>query len=135
MSHLWGDTMQTIIIEWRYLDVAGETCQRCSETGREISQVVERLRAECATKGVDIIFKETRLNLEQITHSNAILINGVPLESILPHTLASANCCASCGNLTGRPEQCRTLIHSGQEYEAIPQELIRQAVCQIGRCC
>ena len=127
--------MQTIIIEWQHLDVAGATCQRCGDTGGELIQAIARLRAECAPRGVNIDFRETRLNADEIAHSNTILINGVPLETILPQTQVSASCCTSCGDLTGRPEQCRTLVHLGQEYETIPQDLIRQAVCRIGGCC
>lgn len=127
--------MQTITIEWLHLDVAGATCERCGDTGRELAQLVENLRNECAPRGVDIVFHETLLSAEQISSSNSILINGVPLETILPQTLASTSCCTSCGDLTGRPEECRTIVHLGQEYETIPQELIRQAVCKIGGCC
>ena len=127
--------MQTIIIEWQHLDVAGATCRRCGDTGGELVQAIERLRAECAPKDVNIVFRETRLNADEIARSNTILINGVPLETILPQTQVSASCCTSCADLTGRPEQCRTLVHLGQEYETIPQDLIRQAVCQAGGCC
>lgn len=127
--------MSTITMEWRHLDVAGATCQRCGDTGQELGRAVERLPAECALKGVEIIFRETLLAADQIAQSNAILINGVPLESILPHTLAGTSCCPSCADLTGRPEQCRTLVHLGQEHASIPQELIRRAVCQVGGCC
>lgn len=127
--------MPTITIEWQHLDVAGTTCQRCGDTGMELVRAVEQLQAECAPKGVEILFRETLLDAGQIAHSNTILVNGAPLESILPHTLARTSCCASCGDLTGQPEQCRTLVHLGQEYEAIPQDLIRRAVCQVGGCC
>lgn len=75
------------------------------------------------------------LNADEIARSNTILINGVPLEGILPQAQVSASCCTSCSDLTGRPEQCRTLVHLGQEYETIPEALIRQAVCKIGDCC
>lgn len=127
--------MQTIIIEWQHLEVAGETCRRCGDTGGELVQAITRLRDECAPKDVNIDFRETRLNVDEIAHSNTILINGVPLETILPQTQVSASCCTSCADLTGRPEQCRTLVHLGQEYETIPQDLIRQAVCRAGGCC
>lgn len=127
--------MQTVTIEWLHLDIAGATCKRCGNTGRELARLVELMRSECTPRGVDIVFQETLLSAEQIASSNTILINGVPLETILPQTLASASCCTSCGDLTGRPEQCRTIVHLGQEYETIPQELIRQAVCKIVGCC
>ena len=127
--------MTTILIEWRHLDVGGATCERCGDTGKELRQAVARLRAECAPAGVEIRFQETLLLPGQIAESNAILINGVPLETLLPQAQASASCCASCGDLTGQPEQCRTIVHLGREYETIPQELIRQAVCQVAGCC
>lgn len=129
------EVMPSIIIEWKHLDVAWATCRRCGDTGLELVQAIERLRAECAPRGVNIVFRETRLGADEIAESNTILINGSPLETLLPHTLASTSCCTSCGDLTGRPEQCRTLVHLGQEYETISQDLIRQAVCQVGGCC
>lgn len=127
--------MQTIDIEWQHLDVGGKTCRRCGDTGAELIQAIARLQAECAPKGVNIVFKETRLKADEIALSNTILINGIPLETILPDTQASTSCCPSCGDLTGRPEQCRTLVHLGQEYETISQDLIRQVVCLVGGCC
>jgi hypothetical protein len=127
--------MQTIDIEWQHLDVDGATCRRCGDTGVELVQAIARLRAECAPKGVNIVFKETRLNGDMIDLSNTILINGISLETILPYIQASTSCCPSCADLTGRPEQCRTLVHLGQEYETISQDLIRQAVCLVCGCC
>lgn len=127
--------MQTIIIEWLHLDVAGKTCRRCGDTGKELRRAVERLQVECMPKGIVIGFKETLLNPEQIARSNTILINGVPLEEIVPQTRVSSSCCTSCGEITGQTEQCRTLVHLGQEHETIPEKLIRKAVCQVGGCC
>ena len=127
--------MQTIIIEWRHLDIAGKTCQRCGDPGAELRTAITRLQNECGPRGVNILFQETKLTGNEIVHSNTILINGAALETILPDAQASENCCTSCADLTGRPEQCRTLVYLGQEYETIPQDLIRQAVCRIGGCC
>jgi hypothetical protein len=127
--------MQTITIEWRHLDVAGKTCQRCSDTGAELMAAIAQLQAECGPRGVRIHFQETKLTGDEIAHSNTILINGTPLETILLGAQTSESCCTSCADLTGRPEQCRTLVHLGQEHETIPQDLIRQAVCRVGQCC
>lgn len=127
--------MKNIVIEWLHLEVGGTTCQRCGDTGQELRQAVERLQAECTPRGVEILFKKTLLDPRQIAKSNMILINGVPLEQILPQAEASTSCCTSCGDLTGRNEECRTLVHLGRTYETIPQGLIRQAVCKVGGCC
>ena len=127
--------MKTIVIDWSHLAVNGATCQRCGDTGTELFKAVKELRAECAPKGVEILFRETLLPPEQIAKSNSILINGAPLEQILPQAQASTSCCPSCGDLTGRDEQCRTLVHLGRSFETIPRELIRQAVCKVAGCC
>jgi predicted RNA-binding Zn-ribbon protein involved in translation (DUF1610 family) len=55
----------------------------------------------------------------------------VLLGKILPESKAASSGCATCGELTGQMEQCRTLIHQGREYETIPYDLIRQAVCRV----
>jgi hypothetical protein len=127
--------MKNVVIEWLHLAVGGETCQRCGDTGLELRQAIERLRRECAPRGVEILFRETLLAPEQIAKSNTILINDVLLEDILPHAGASTSCCPSCGDLTGGNEQCRTLVHLGRTYETIPQDLVRQAVCKVAGCC
>ncbi len=123
--------MQTISIEWLHLDVQGATCRRCNDTGQELRQAVARLQSEYAGKEISIIYKERLLPPEQIADSNTILINGIPIDEILPQTTVSSNCCPSCGDLTGQTEQCRTILHLGQEHETIPEELIRQAVYKV----
>ncbi len=127
--------MQTVVIEWFHLEVAGATCQRCGETGEELRRAVAQLRGECAAKGVAIVFQETLLGVDEIDRSNTILVNGVPLEEILPQTMVATSCCQTCGDLTGRQEQCRVLVRLEGVYETIPQGLIRQAVCRVAGCC
>lgn len=127
--------MKTVTVEWRHLDKEGKTCLRCAETGRGVVELVQRLQEECRPRGVDILFTETKLSETEIDQSNLILINGKPIEDILPSTAASENCCCSCGALTGKEESCRTIIRHGQTHEAIPQEFIREAICKIANCC
>lgn len=127
--------MKTIVIEWLHLAVGGATCERCGDTGQELRQAVERLQTECAPRGVEILLKETLLPPQEIARSNTILIDSIPLEEILPQAEVSTSCCPSCGDLTGQPEQCRTLVHLGRTYETIPRDLIRQAVCKVAGCC
>ncbi len=127
--------MQTITVEWRHLDKEGNTCDRCAETGQNIAEMVQRLQVECRDKGAKILFTETKLSEAEIDKSNLILINGTPIEDILPLTTASESCCCSCGELTGREESCRTIIRHGQVYETIPLEFIREAICRVAGCC
>lgn len=124
-----------ITIEWRHLEIDGATCNRCATTGDAIQKLIQELESECATHEVHIQFTETRLDAADIGQSNLILINGLPLEEILPQTEVSTSPCCSCGDLIGAPTSCRTLIHGGEVYEAIPNRLIRDAICTVAGCC
>ncbi len=128
--------MKTLEIEWRHLDKEGETCVRCSDTGEALHQTVAQLAEECRPRGWDIRFRETKLTPERISESNLILIDGKPIEAILPNAAAGLSLCPSCCELTGVSSTCcRTLEFKGKTYESIPAHLIRQAVCAIARCC
>jgi len=127
--------MKELEIIWKHLDVDGKTCDRFAGTGDEIRQFVNLLHEECAMQDVHITLKEIKLTENEIEESNRILINGVPLEDILPETTVSQNACSSCSDLLGISTCCRTIIHTGKEYETIPQQLIRKAVCKIAQCC
>lgn len=127
--------MNQLLIEWRHLDQDGNTCLRCSDTGAALDAVVTRLAAECRACGWDIHFAETRLGAHQIDQSNLILINGMPIEDILPGATAGKNTCDSCCELAGRPTDCRTVEFAGKTYDAIPESLIRAAVCKVAECC
>ena len=127
--------MKKIEIEWKHLDVDGKTCDRCAGTGDELHQLVDHLRKECAPQDVHITLKEIKLTEREIEESNRIFINGIPLEDILPDSVVSQNACYSCSDLLESATCCRTIIHSGKEYEIVPQQLIRETVCKITQCC
>jgi len=127
--------MNTLEIEWRHLDKDGRTCLRCSDTLQSVQQVVTQLAAECAPHGVRIAYRETKLSSEQLSQSNLILFNGVPLEAILPGASVAENECPSCGDLTGQSSLCRTISVEDHTFEAIPAALIRQAACAVAHCC
>jgi len=127
--------MNTFEIEWRHLGKDGRTCLRCSDTLQSLQQVVTQLAAECAPHGVNIAYRETKLSPKQLSQSNLILFNGVPLESVLPNAFASENECLSCGDLCGQPSFCRTVSVGGHTFEAIRATLIRQAACTAAQCC
>lgn len=128
--------MKTLEIEWKHLEKAGETCARCIDTGKALRQVVAELAKECRPAGWEIQFKETKLTLGEISESNMILLNGEPLEEILPNAAAGESHCQSCCDLTGNSLTCcRTIEFNGKSYEAIPADLIRRSVCAVAQCC
>lgn len=118
--------VQTLTIEWRHLDAGGETCSRCYDTGENLANEVKRLRRTLEPKGIEIVLKETKLDDSQISQSNTVLFNGVPIEAILDIGV-SENYCDSCTALLGKTTYCRAVTFEGAEYEDIPAKAIRKA--------
>lgn len=118
--------MKRLMIEWRHLDVEGETCNRCYDTGENLNAEVKRLNRTLKPKGITVEWQETKLDLSQIPESNTMYFNGVPLEELLDIQV-SENHCESCADLCGEETYCRTVIYEGQEYEDVPAKAIREA--------
>ena len=123
-----GKFGRNIRIEWRHYDKAGATCDRCGDTGANLKQVI----AEYAAQGVVIELQETLLNEEQISQSNLVLINGVPLEELLAATTGESDC-PSCSCLTGTDTSCRTVQCDGEVFEELTPELIRKGIAVVLR--
>lgn len=122
--------MRTLKIEWRHLDVEGETCDRCYDTGENLANEVKRLNRALQPRGINVELTETKLDDTNIPQSNTILFNGVPIEDIL-NIEVKENYCDSCTNLLGTDTYCRTVIFEGSEYEDIPARAIRQAAYKV----
>ena len=122
--------MKQLIIEWKHLDVKGETCDRCYDTGENLTAEVKRLNRALQPQGVQVEYIETKLDDTQIPESNVILFNGIPIESILDIKV-SQNYCESCTALLGKEIYCRTITFEGNEYKDIPAKAIRQAAYKI----
>ena len=122
--------MKQLKIEWKHLDVKGETCDRCYDTGENLAAEVKRLNRTLQPQGVQVEYIETKLDDTQIPESNVILFNGIPIESILDIKV-SQNYCESCTALLGKEIYCRTITFEGNEYEDIPAKAIRQAAYKI----
>ena len=46
--------MNTLKIEWKHLDVEGETCNRCYDTGENLNQEVKRLNRFLRPQGIEV---------------------------------------------------------------------------------
>ena len=122
--------MKTLIIEWKHLDIEGETCDRCYDTGENLANEVKRLNRTFEPQGIHIEIKDALLDKNQVDQSNSLLFDGRPIEEMLDIEIAS-NYCASCSDLIGEVTSCRTVKYEGQEYEDIPAKAIRHAVYKI----
>ncbi|NTW05831.1 MAG: DUF2703 domain-containing protein [Peptococcaceae bacterium] len=122
--------MKMLKIEWRHLDVDGETCDRCYDTGENLNQEVKRLNRTLKPQGIEVEWFETKLDDSQIPQSNTVLFNGVPIEDVLDIRV-SENFCDSCTVLLGNETYCRTVTYEGCDYEDIPAKAIRQAAYKV----
>jgi NAD-dependent dihydropyrimidine dehydrogenase PreA subunit len=129
-KYMEENTMKNLLIEWRHLDIDGETCNRCYDTGENLAAEVKRLNRALNPQGIEVKYKEIKLNKSQVPDSNEILFNNVPLEKLLDIEV-SQNYCGSCSDLTGETTYCRTIKYEGNEYEDIPAKAIRQAAYKV----
>lgn len=119
--------MKILPILWqRLVNDQGNTCPRCAGTGDEVLQAVQRLKQLLQPLGV-----EPRLETREIGEadfrarpldSNAILIDGRPIEDWLGGQTGSSRCCDACGN-----SDCRTVEVAGKTHEVVPAELLVRA--------
>lgn len=120
---------RTVHIHWQRLVQDGRTCPRCGDTEKVLRQTTEQLQQALRPLGVEVLFEASEITSEDFAHdpqsSNAIQINGRPLEQWLGAATGQSACCDVCG-----PNDCRTLVLNGTEYEGIPAELVIRAVLQ-----
>jgi hypothetical protein len=119
-----------LIIEWKHLDAAGETCDRCYDTGENLHAEIKRLQRKLDPQGITIQLIETKLDESNVKESNQILINGKLIEEIIDLEVRE-NYCASCSDLVGSETNCRTIVFDGEEFDDIPAKAIRQAAMKV----
>lgn len=117
------ESHQTLTIIWqRLLLDSGDTCERCGSTEGAVEQAKEILE----NKGISVILEKKELTKELFEQdplaSNAILLNGKPLEFWINGKVGESECCGACGD-----NDCRTIEKDGNVYEAIPAEMIVEA--------
>lgn len=122
--------MRTITIEWRHLDVEGDTCERCFETGETLKAEVTRLNQALKSYDVHVEWFETKLDAANIEQSNMILINGRSIETII-QVKVEENYCGSCTDLVGGTSYCRSIVYCGKSYDDVPAFAIRDAVYKV----
>ncbi|MCS7186614.1 MAG: DUF2703 domain-containing protein [Armatimonadetes bacterium] len=118
--------MSGLLIRWVHLSVDGETCPRCSETGKELAKAVETLRKILSPLDIKVVFEEVEITHDEFARnplrSNEIWLNGKLLEEWLGAKITQTQCCDVCGD-----EECRALEVDGQLHEVVTSDLIVKA--------
>ena len=122
--------MKKLVIEWRHLDVQGETCERCYDTGENLFNEVRRLNRQLEPQGITVEVLETRLDDTRIPESNLLLFDGIPIEEILDMRV-EFNHCSSCSSCLETETECRTVFYEGNQYDDIPAKAIRHATLKV----
>jgi len=121
-----------LVIEWKHIgrDVEN-TCERCQETGMTLAAVLAEIRTLLEMEGITVRMVETVLANDAVAESNSLLFNGVPIEDLLEGVEVTTTPCCSCSCITCEEDaECRALRYNGEEYEAIPPELIGRAAAR-----
>ncbi|HUT96220.1 MAG TPA: DUF2703 domain-containing protein [Candidatus Paceibacterota bacterium] len=126
-------------IDFLYLDLS--TCERCGATDEVLDDALNELKPEL--RGVKVVIKKTKIENDEeakkydFVRSPTIRINGVDIEKILTGKLdVKDNYCESCASIcgdscsesTGGGTQCRTVEYKDKTYEAVPKEMIKEAI-------
>lgn len=121
-----------LVIEWKHIgNEIEKTREEFEETGMTLAAVLAEIRMLLEMEGVAVRMVETVLPDEVAMEPERLLFNGVPVEELLEgvEVTATSCSCASCDSCEtcGEGGECRTLRYNGEEYEAIPPELIGRA--------
>ena len=119
--------MKTMIIEWqRLVNDAGQTCDRCADTGDSTEVAFAKLKRCLVEVDIDVVLRKHTLDQSAFSanpiESNQIKIDGKSLEQWLDGTTGQSICCGPCGDA-----ECRTITVDGITHEAIPEDLILRA--------
>lgn len=103
-----------LIIEWRR---TGE------DTEPALPAVLAEIRMLLEMEGVSVRIVETTIPPGDAA---ALLFNGVPVEDLLEGVEVIPPSCSSCDSCDAETE-CRMIRYSGEDYGAIPPDLIGRA--------
>ena len=118
----------TLTVSWqRLVDETGKTCQRCSDTQREVRAAADILKRSLRPLNINVLVEEVPMSPEMVakdtSQSNRVFVDGRPLADWLGGTVGMSPCRSCCPHL-GPDVKCRTLTVDGKTYEAIPATLI-----------
>lgn len=118
--------MKQMQILWKRLVKGGETCPRCTDTGRELEAAAAKLAAALRPLGIEPVLEAQAIGEDawkaNPPESNRVWIADKPIEEWLGANVGMSRCCSVCGD-----SDCRTLEVGGRTYEAIPEELFIKA--------
>lgn len=131
-----------IKIDFLYLDLS--TCDRCQTTDKELVEALIELEDEIKDLVITVnkqkIVSDEEAKKYDFVRSPTIRINGMDIEKVLTGKLEiKDNYCKSCKNgcggscleVTGGGTRCRIVEYKGKSREAVPKEMIKDAIKKV----
>lgn len=116
-----------IVVEFDYLTVGGDTCDRCGDTHDAVRAAVSDARSALPSSVAVIDYLERELTPGRLEDSNRVLVNGRPAEEWLGGVSVMSDC-PSCGELVGEPVCCREVEVDGVRTEAVGRDVVFDAI-------
>lgn len=116
-----------IVVEFDYLTVDGDTCDRCGDTHDAVRAAVSDARSALPSSVAVIDYLERELSPGRLEDSNRVLVNGRPAEEWLGGVSVMSDC-PSCGELVGEPVCCREVEVDGVRTEAVGRDVVFDAI-------
>jgi hypothetical protein len=118
--------MKKIIVEWFRYEKEGNTCCRCGDSTEVVRKVVNEFKAR--NPDHDIELRETSLGEDRIDVSNTVKVNGKDIMDIFGEKQRVLTDCPSCTELIGLETLCNTYAYKGAIYDALPEEMLKEAL-------
>ena len=116
-----------IVVEFDYLTVDGNTCDRCGDTHDAVRAAVSDARAALPSSVAVIDYLECELTSGRLDDSNRVLVNGRPAEEWLGGVSMMSDC-PSCSDLVGESVCCREIEVGGVRTEAVGRDVVFDAI-------
>lgn len=115
-------------IEWLHVPEGRTTCDRCQATGQALDRLVDAL-SDHVQPGFEVALVEHVVPRDRIEESNAVRIDGTPVEDLLGGEVGTSDCEGCCGAGCGDgTAECRTVTVDGETHEALSYDLLKRAV-------
>ncbi|HHJ98478.1 MAG TPA: DUF2703 domain-containing protein [Actinobacteria bacterium] len=116
-----------IVVEFDYLTVDGNTCDRCGDTHEAVRAAASDARVALPASLAVIDYLECELTPGCLGYSNRVLVNGRPAEEWLGGVSVMSDC-PSCSELVGESVCCREIEVGGVRTEAVGRDVVFDAI-------
>jgi hypothetical protein len=115
-------------VTWRHTPGQSEPCLSCSDSGKTFSELLEDLIPAFQEDGISVRFKNELLEGPDRPAESLVLLNGIPISSLLSHAAAGEEYCHA--------SKCMPVQHIHRHYpgpggipcDEAPEILFRKAI-------